>query len=63
MDISKYTTYFHDGSIHSIFDDKVDIKITIESSEINSFDSPLNFPLSERNTIKGFLHLKKIAHE
>jgi len=56
MDISKYTSLFHDGSIINIVHKGNDIIIPMESAEIDKEDVE-DMALSKKDTIKGKLHL------
>lgn len=59
MDISEYTSFFHDGSIIDIQQDKNEILISMESAEISNVDLQNKLTLTEQNTLKGVLHIYK----
>ena len=58
MDISKYTSYFHDGSLIAIDCGKnnTELTLTMENAEVDPEDINDNIRLSK----KGKLHLKGI---
>ena len=60
--ISKYASYFHDGSLVTIEYGKNDAELilTMESAEIDPEDIRDPIPLSKDDRIKGKLHLKGI---
>ena len=60
MDISSYTSFFHDGSIIDIqhLDDKM--IISMESAQIDEADLKDDVVLSKVGTIRGNLHMEKI---
>ncbi len=55
MNIQKFTSYFHDGSIDRIIQCGKDLEIWMESSEILSSWGEVNIPLSVNKTILGKL--------
>lgn len=60
--ISKFSGYFHDGTIHKIVHKKNEVTIYIESAQILpewEWDRK-NLPISKRDTISGKLHLVEI---
>lgn len=57
MEIKKYTSYFHDGSVISIKQENNKIEILMESAEIPSEWNITNIPLSSYKTITGKLTL------
>lgn len=72
MDISKYVSYFHDGSITKISQKNNNIILTMRSSEVDPNDIEKKLFLSAHDRIQGRLHLegvteiienKKIIHE
>ncbi|MCA0369547.1 MAG: hypothetical protein LCH26_00375 [Proteobacteria bacterium] len=60
IDISNYTSFFHDGSIIGIQHKGDIIKISMESAEIDKTDLYDEIQLSKDNTLKGLLIFKKI---
>ncbi len=60
IDISKYVSYFHDGSIIDIQQTGNKVLISMESAEVSEEDINDEFELSEQKTIKGILHLADI---
>ena len=64
MDISKYTSYFHDGSLIAIDYGKNDTELTLtmESAEVDPEDIKDNIPLAKEDRIKGKLHLKGVKN-
>lgn len=60
MIIKKYTAYFHDGAIIDIQHNKNELTFSLESAEMDLSDLKDPIQLSERNTIKGKIHLKGI---
>jgi hypothetical protein len=60
--ISKYTSYFHDGSLIAIDYGKNDTELTLtmESAEVDPEDIKDPVPLAKEDRIKGKLHLKGI---
>jgi len=60
VNIKDYASYFHDGSIIDIKHEGNKIVISMESAEMTEEDLKENFPLSERDTIKGKLNLEGI---
>jgi hypothetical protein len=61
MSIEKYTAYFHDGALIDIQHSDNQIVLSLESSEMDLSDLKDPIQLSERNSIKGKLHLKRIS--
>ncbi|MDE3055957.1 MAG: hypothetical protein KGI80_04625 [Verrucomicrobiota bacterium] len=59
MDISKYTSYFHDGSIILIERKDNKIVISMESSELDP-EEVQNISLTKRHTIKGDLYFSDV---
>lgn len=60
MMIQKYLDDFHDGALIDIQHSQNELALSIESSEINPSDMKDSIQLSERETIKGKLHLKNV---
>ena len=62
--ISKYTAYFHDGSLVAIEYGKnnTELTLTLESAEVDPEDIKDPIPLSKDDRIKGKLHLKGIKN-
>jgi hypothetical protein len=60
MNIGRYTSYFHDGSVIDICHGNSILVLSIESAEISVEENLDNIPLSDRLTIKGKLHLEKV---
>lgn len=58
--IQKYLDDFHDGALIDIQHSQNELALSIESSEINPSDMKDSIQLSERETIKGKLHLKNV---
>ena len=57
MDISKYTSFFHDGSIMNIEHIGSNLIFTMGSAEMDKEDLKDNIALSKNNRIKGKLHI------
>lgn len=60
--IEKYTSYFHDGTVHDIKYIKNKIIIAMESAELRPEWNEDNIALSKRNTISGNLHLENFGN-
>lgn len=60
MSIDKNTAYFHDGALIDIQHSDNQIALSLESSEMDLLDLKDPIQLSERNSIKGKLHLMEI---
>ena len=58
--IQKYTAYFHDGAVIDIQHTDNEIVFSLESAEMDRSDMCDELQLSERNTMKGKLHIKKL---
>lgn len=58
MNISKYASFFQDGSIIGFEHDSSELVILIESGELSENDLEDEITLSEYSTLKGRLHLK-----
>lgn len=58
--IRKYLHEFHDGALLAIESKGEEYVLSLESAEIDPADIQDGFALSERNTIKGKLHLKGV---
>ena len=58
--IQKYLDEFHDGSLINIEHSDQECIFTLESAEMDRAEMKDDIPLSERDTIKGKLHLEKI---
>jgi|SRR3989338_2481484 len=62
MDISIYTSYFHDGSIIDIKHFGNKIEISMQSAEMHEEDLKDPIPLSKFYRIKGILHLEGVKY-
>jgi hypothetical protein len=62
FNLEKYTSYFHDGTVHDIKYIKNTIIISIESAELRPEWNEDNIALSKRNTISGNLHLENFGN-
>lgn len=63
MNISKYTGYFHDGIIHNLVKTDDEIKIDMESCELNQQEIiKEEIILSQHRTIKGTLYIRGIKN-
>ena len=62
MDIRKYTSYFHDGSIYDIKHNGKKIVLSLESCELEPEWNEDNIPLSKLNLISGYLHLENVQN-
>lgn len=60
MNIVRYTSYFHDGSIIDICHDQSIIVLSMESAEISQDENRDNIVLSENLTMKGKLHIEGV---
>jgi hypothetical protein len=62
MDISKYTSFFHDGAIMDIrhVDDSIDL--AMYSAEMDEDDLQDDIVLSKDNSIQGWLHIEGIKN-
>lgn len=60
LDISKYTAYFHDGSIIDIDSRVNDLIISLESAELDPLEICDSKLITKSNTIFGKLHLKNV---
>lgn len=60
MNIHNYLSYFHDGALIDINYTLDEIIFSLESGEIDPSDLKDALKLSDRNTLKGKLHLKDI---
>lgn len=60
MDISNYTSFFHDGSIMNIEHIGSNLIFTMGSAEMDQGDLKDNIVLSSNNRIKGKLHIDGI---
>jgi len=72
MDIRKYASYFHDGSIYDIKHNGKKIVLSLESCELEPEWNEDNIELSKINCLAGYLHIEgvkkiyindKISHE
>lgn len=59
MDISSYTSYFHDGEVLGIIQKEDYIMMYLKSAEINP-NIINDIPLSVDNRLKGNLHIKGV---
>ncbi len=62
MDISIYSSYFHDGSIIDIKHAGDRIEISMHSAEVHEEDLQAPITLSKYHRIKGKLHLEGIKY-
>ena len=60
MDISKYTSFFHDGSIMDIQHTKNKIEFSMTSAEMDYEDLQEDIALSKYDNIQGKLHIEGI---
>jgi len=60
MDISKYTAFFHDGSLLDVKHQGNTIVLSMSSAEINKDDLQENIHLPKNKRIQGKLHIEKI---
>lgn len=60
MDISNYTSFFHDGSIGEIQHDRDGIVLSMSSAQMDEEDNKDNIPLSKDDFIQGKLHIEGI---
>jgi len=60
MNIQKYLDDFHDGALIDMQQHQDEITFSVESAEMDPSDMKDGIQLSERKTIKGKLHLKRI---
>ena len=60
MNISKYTGFFHDGTVHDISHVKDKMRISMESAELLPAWNKAKIPLSKYNRMAGYLHLEDI---
>ncbi len=61
MDISKYTSYFHDGSIIDIQHEGDNIMLSMASAEVDPEELQENIMLSKNDTISGRLHINEVV--
>ena len=61
MNISKYATFFHDGTIHTICHKNNRIQIGMESAELEPEWNEDHITLSKFGTISGTLHMNDIT--
>ena len=61
MDISKYTAFFHDGSLIQIEHKNNKIELSMSSAEIDSADLEEPIELSGNDCIVGRLHIEGIT--
>ena len=60
IDISKYTSFFHDGSINDIINKDNNIILIMESAQIDEEDLKEPIPLTKDQRINGKLHIENI---
>ena len=60
MNISKYTAWFHDGTLIEILHAKNNIELSLESAELADEDKPEGIILSSHDTIRGKLYLEGV---
>ena len=60
MNISPYTSYFHDGSIIDIQYKGTELLISMESAELSPEDLDEDIALSDQSALKGILHIQGI---
>ena|SRR3990167_1061339 len=62
MDIKKYTSFFHDGSILAIQHQGNDLVISMESAEMDEKDLQDDAVLSKDDSLRGKLHIENIKN-
>lgn len=60
MNIAQYCSFFHDGSLINIQQTENALLISMDSADIEVGELIDNIELSDRNSIKGVLHLENI---
>ena len=60
MQIEKYTSYFHDGTVHAIYHKEKRIVFSMESSQLESDWNKDNIQLSKNSTISGKLYADQV---
>jgi hypothetical protein len=60
MNLKKYSSYFHDGRLINVEQNKDHLKILMESAQLWPDWNEDNIPLSNSQTIKGKLHLEGV---
>ena len=60
MDIKKYTSFFHDGSILAIQHQKNNLVIFMQSAEMDEEDKLDDVIFSKEGSIRGKLHLEGV---
>ncbi|MBM3198864.1 MAG: hypothetical protein FJZ58_06390 [Chlamydiae bacterium] len=61
MNIEKYTSLFHDGTIYSIDSTEDQVVISMESAEVDEEDIENDIVLSSNERIRGKLHLEQVS--
>jgi hypothetical protein len=62
MDISGYTSFFHDGSLLGIKHEKDKIELSMSSAEMDEEDLKEPIELSRDNRIVGKLHIEGVKN-
>jgi hypothetical protein len=62
MDISKYTDFFHDGSVIDIQHKGNGIQISMSSAEVDEEDLQDDIALSKYDRIQGKLHIEGVKN-
>lgn len=62
IDISKYASYFHDGSLFNISKLKNEITFQMSSAEVDFSEIEKDLALSKDHRIRGILHLNNIQN-
>lgn len=62
MNISKYTSFFHDGSIIDIRHEGDNIQFSMSSAEVDEEDLQDDIPLSKYDRIQGKLHVEGVRN-
>jgi hypothetical protein len=60
VDLKKYTSFFHDGSIVAIYHVRKKITLTMESAEMDAEDIKDDIILSKDDRIRGRLHIEGV---
>ncbi|MFZ4772726.1 MAG: hypothetical protein ACOYK9_01895 [Chlamydiia bacterium] len=61
INFKKYTGYFHDGDLNNIQTDGQDIRLFIESAQLDQEEFEPGFSLNEDDRIQGILYLKNVS--
>jgi hypothetical protein len=62
MDISKYTSFFHDGGVTDIRHEGDSIEFSMYSAEMDEEDLQDDIPLSKDGSIQGRLHVDGVKN-